>query len=68
MGQLRERRRITIPLVAAIGGMAVPVLIYLAFNAGGEGLGSRHVDRHRLRARRARAGGFGRHTPARLPA
>jgi Na+/H+ antiporter NhaA len=35
MGQLRERRRIAIPLVAALGGMAVPVLIYLAFNAGG---------------------------------
>ena len=37
MGQLRERRRITIPLVAAIGGMALPVLIFLAFNAGGDG-------------------------------
>ena len=37
MGQLRERRRITIPLVAAAGGMALPVLIYLAFNAGGDG-------------------------------
>ena len=37
MGQLRERRRITIPLVAAVGGMALPVLIFLAFNAGGDG-------------------------------
>jgi Na+/H+ antiporter NhaA len=37
MGQLRERRRITIPLVAAVGGMALPILIYLAFNAGGSG-------------------------------
>ena len=37
LGQLRERRRISIPLVAALGGMAVPVLIYLAFNAGGSG-------------------------------
>jgi Na+/H+ antiporter NhaA len=37
MGQLRERRRITIPLTAAAGGMALPVLIYLAFNAGGSG-------------------------------
>jgi Na+/H+ antiporter NhaA len=37
MGQLRERRRITIPLTAALGGMALPVLIYLAFNAGGSG-------------------------------
>ena len=37
LGQLRERRRITIPLIAALGGMALPVLIYLAFNAGGSG-------------------------------
>ena len=37
MGQLRERRRIAIPLVAAVGGMALPVLIFLAFNAGGDG-------------------------------
>jgi Na+/H+ antiporter NhaA len=37
MGAFRERRRITLPLVAAVGGMALPVLIYLAFNAGGPG-------------------------------
>jgi Na+/H+ antiporter NhaA len=37
IGQLRERRRLALPLVAALGGMAVPVLIYLAFNAGGPG-------------------------------
>ncbi|MEA2420062.1 MAG: hypothetical protein QOE60_2268 [Thermoleophilaceae bacterium] len=37
MGALRERRRITLPLMAAVGGMAVPVAIYLAFNAGGPG-------------------------------
>src|SRR5688572_9853746 len=37
LGQLRERRRIGIPLAAALGGMALPVAIYLAFNAGGEG-------------------------------
>jgi Na+/H+ antiporter NhaA len=35
LGQLRERRRIAIPVVAAAGGMALPVAIYLAFNAGG---------------------------------
>ena len=34
MGELRERRRIATPALAAIGGMAVPALIYLAFNAG----------------------------------
>jgi Na+/H+ antiporter NhaA len=33
-GELRERRRITVPAFAAIGGMAVPVAIYLLFNAG----------------------------------
>ncbi len=37
VGQLRERRRITLPLSAALGGMALPILIYLAFNAGGSG-------------------------------
>ena len=37
LGQLRERRRVAIPLVAALGGMAVPIAIYLAFNAGGPG-------------------------------
>jgi Na+/H+ antiporter NhaA len=37
LGELRERRRLTIPVVAALGGMSVPVAIYLAFNAGGAG-------------------------------
>ncbi len=37
LGELRERRRLTIPAAAALGGMTVPVLIYLAFNAGGPG-------------------------------
>jgi Na+/H+ antiporter NhaA len=37
LGELRERRRLTIPVVAALGGMAIPVAIYLAFNAGGPG-------------------------------
>jgi Na+/H+ antiporter NhaA len=39
IGQLRERRRIAIPAFAAVGGMALPVLIYLAFNGGGAGAG-----------------------------
>ncbi|MGH7447119.1 MAG: Na+/H+ antiporter NhaA, partial [Longimicrobiales bacterium] len=34
MGELRERRRVAAPVIAAIGGMAVPALLYLAFNAG----------------------------------
>ncbi|MBJ7354116.1 MAG: Na+/H+ antiporter NhaA [Thermoleophilaceae bacterium] len=35
MGELRERRRVAIPVMAAIGGMALPAAIYLAFNGGG---------------------------------
>jgi Na+/H+ antiporter NhaA len=34
IGELRERRRFVVPLVAGIGGMVVPIAIYLAFNAG----------------------------------
>jgi Na+/H+ antiporter NhaA len=37
MGELRERRRLALPVVASLGGMAVPVAIYLAFSAGGSG-------------------------------
>ena len=36
-GSLRERQRIAVPVVAALTGMALPVAIYLAFNAAGEG-------------------------------
>ncbi|MDX6601309.1 MAG: hypothetical protein QOF13_511 [Solirubrobacterales bacterium] len=34
VGELRERRRLTLPVFAALGGMVVPVAIFLAFNAG----------------------------------
>jgi Na+/H+ antiporter NhaA len=34
MGELRERRRLALPLAAGLGGMVVPVAIYLAANAG----------------------------------
>jgi Na+/H+ antiporter NhaA len=37
IGELRERRRGAISMVAALGGMVVPVVIYLAVNAGGQG-------------------------------
>ncbi len=37
LGELRDRQRVAIPVTAAIGGMTVPVAIYLAFNAGGPG-------------------------------
>ena len=39
MGELRERRRLAIPVLAAIGGMTVPIAIYLAFNGGRAGAG-----------------------------
>jgi Na+/H+ antiporter NhaA len=34
LGELRERRRFVLPLLAGLGGAAVAVAIYLAFNAG----------------------------------
>jgi Na+/H+ antiporter NhaA len=34
LGELRERRRFALPLVAGIGGLAVAVAIYLVVNAG----------------------------------
>ena len=36
-GELRDRRAIALPAMAAMGGMVVPAAIYLAFNAGGVG-------------------------------
>jgi len=35
LGELRERRRIALPVLAGLGGMVVPVAIYLVINAGG---------------------------------
>src|SRR5882757_2909006 len=34
LGDLRERRRFILPCLAGLAGMVVPVLIYLAINAG----------------------------------
>ena len=34
LGELRERRRFALPLLAGLGGMAVAISIYLAFNGG----------------------------------
>jgi Na+/H+ antiporter NhaA len=34
MGELRERRRVVLPLAAGIAGIVVPVAIFLAVNAG----------------------------------
>jgi NhaA family Na+:H+ antiporter len=35
-GELRDRKAAAMPIIAAIGGMVVPAIIYLVFNAGGE--------------------------------
>jgi Na+/H+ antiporter NhaA len=37
LGELRERQRLAIPVMAGIGGMAGAAAIYVAINAGGEG-------------------------------
>jgi Na+/H+ antiporter NhaA len=34
VGELRQRRRVALPILAGLGGMAVPIGIYLAANAG----------------------------------
>jgi Na+/H+ antiporter NhaA len=37
MGELRQRERLAIPVLAALGGMIFPIAIFLAFNAGRAG-------------------------------
>ena len=37
VGELRDRRAVALPAMAALGGMVVPAVIYAAFNAGGDG-------------------------------
>jgi Na+/H+ antiporter NhaA len=37
LGELRERTRLAIPVVASLGGMITAAAIYLALNAGGDG-------------------------------
>jgi Na+/H+ antiporter NhaA len=37
VGELRERSRLALPVVAALGGMAGAIAVYLAFNVGGDG-------------------------------
>ena len=36
VGQLRDRRAATLPVMAAVGGVALPTAIFLALTAGGE--------------------------------
>jgi Na+/H+ antiporter NhaA len=35
LGDLRDRRRLLLPFMAGIGGMVIPIAIFLAINAGG---------------------------------
>jgi Na+/H+ antiporter NhaA len=35
LGDLRDRRRLALPFLAGLGGMIVPIAIFLAINAGG---------------------------------
>lgn len=37
VGELRDRRAVALPAMAALGGMIVPAAIHFAFNAGGVG-------------------------------
>jgi Na+:H+ antiporter, NhaA family len=37
VGELRDRRAVALPAMAALGGMIVPAAIFLAINFGGEG-------------------------------
>jgi len=39
VGELRDRRSVALPAMAALGGMIVPAAIYVAFNVGGDGAG-----------------------------
>jgi len=38
LGELRERTRLAIPVLASLGGMGCAAAIYIAINAGGDGL------------------------------
>lgn len=38
VGELNDKRKAALPVVAALGGMAIPALLYLAVNAGGDGM------------------------------
>jgi Na+/H+ antiporter NhaA len=39
LGDLRDRRRLALPVAAALGGMLVPIAIYLAINGGRSSVG-----------------------------
>ncbi|HEX8767674.1 MAG TPA: Na+/H+ antiporter NhaA, partial [Jatrophihabitans sp.] len=37
VGELRRARTAALPVIAALGGMVLPALVFLAFNVGGDG-------------------------------
>lgn len=37
VGELRDRKAVALPAMAALGGMVVPAVLFIAFNAGGDG-------------------------------
>ena len=39
VGELKNPRQAALPMLAAVGGVVVPALIYVAFNLGGPGIG-----------------------------
>ena len=57
-GDLRDPRRAALPVAAAVGGMAVPALVFVLWNlgdpSGAARLGHPDGDRHRVRRRRPR--------------
>ncbi len=51
IGELTDRARAAVPVVAAIAGLAVPAVVFLLFNASGENaqrVGSGDLHRHRV--------------------
>ncbi len=38
VGELRDRQRAALPAIAALGGMVIPALVFVAVNVGGGGL------------------------------
>ena len=71
LGELRERRRITVPVAAAVGGATVPVFDLprvQPWRPRRRRVGRGDVDGYRLRARGARVAGARGDAPARLPA
>lgn len=66
VGELRSPRKAALSMAAALGGMVMPALIYVALNWGtpDSGLGRADGDRYCVRAGRARAAG---HTRAARP-